>query len=280
MSKSKVWFVTGSSRGIGAQIVKAALAAGDRVVATGRKLSQLQEVCNGVPADQIELVELDVTNEAQAEAAAQAAVRRFGRIDVLVNNAAYGHFCNFEEITTTDIDHQFATNVFGLMHVTRAVLPVMRKQRSGHIFNVSSIAGALGFTGASIYCATKYAVEGLSASLDMEVARFGIKVTVVEPGFFRTDFLDAKSIKYDGKVIEDYLAAGTVKDMYAGYHQKQPGDPVKLGAAMVQIANMPEPPKQFLAGSDAIAMVTNALETRLAGIRRFEQLSCSTDGEF
>jgi NAD(P)-dependent dehydrogenase (short-subunit alcohol dehydrogenase family) len=277
---SNVWFITGSGRGIGAQIAKSALQAGHKVVATGRNLEQLRAAHQGVPADKIAFVELDVTNEAQAETAVQAAVKQFGRIDVLVNNAGYGLMGNFEEVASSAVEHQFATNVFGLMHVMRAVLPVMRGQRSGHIFNISSIGGALGFNGASVYCATKYAVEGLSASVEMEVAKFGIKVTIVEPGFFRTDFLDSKSVKYGGKVIEDYAGTGTVRDAYDAYNHQQPGDPVKLGAALVKLAGMTNPPKQFVAGSDAIAAVTQSLEGRLDEIRGFTELSKSTDGTF
>jgi NAD(P)-dependent dehydrogenase (short-subunit alcohol dehydrogenase family) len=277
---SNVWFITGSGRGIGAQIARSALQAGHKVVATGRNLEQLRAAHQGVPADKIAFVELDVTNEAQAETAVQAAVKQFGRIDVLVNNAGYGLMGKFEEVASSAVEHQFATNVFGLMHVMRAVLPVMRGQRSGHIFNISSIGGALGFNGASVYCATKYAVEGLSASVEMEVAKFGIKVTIVEPGFFRTDFLDSKSVKYGGKVIEDYAGTGTVRDAYDAYNHQQPGDPVKLGAALVKLAGMTNPPKQFLAGSDAIAAVTQSLEGRLDEIRGFTELSKSTDGTF
>jgi NAD(P)-dependent dehydrogenase (short-subunit alcohol dehydrogenase family) len=277
---SNVWFITGSGRGIGAHIARSALQAGHKVVATGRDLEQLRASFQGVPADKIAFVELDVSNEAQAETAVHAAVNQFGRIDVLVNNAGYGLMGNFEEVASSAVERQFATNVFGLMHVTRAVLPVMRRQRSGHIFNISSIGGALGFNGASVYCASKYAVEGLSASLEMEVARFGIKVTIVEPGFFRTDFLDSTSVRYGDKVIDDYALTGAVKDAYDAYNHQQPGDPVKLGLALVTLAGMKNPPRQFLAGSDAIAVVIQSLEGRLNEIRAFTELSKSTDGAF
>ncbi|MDS1140165.1 SDR family NAD(P)-dependent oxidoreductase [Pusillimonas sp. SM2304] len=277
---SQVWFITGSGRGIGAEVVRAALQAGHQVVATGRNLAQLQASFPDAPAGRIAFVELDVAQEAQAEAAVSAVLERFGRIDVLVNNAGYGLMANFEEVTSPQIEHQFATNVFGLMHVMRAVLPVMRRQRSGRIFNISSVGGALGFKGASVYCATKYAVEGLSASVAMEVAPFGIKVTAVEPGFFRTDFLDAKSVKYSDRLIEDYSAEGTVQDTYEHYNHQQAGDPAKLGAALVKLAGMPNPPKQFLAGSDAVAMVTQSLDARLGEVHAFAELSRSTDGVF
>jgi NAD(P)-dependent dehydrogenase (short-subunit alcohol dehydrogenase family) len=262
---SNVWFITGAGRGIGAQIAKAALQAGHKIVATGRNLELLRASYQDVPADKIAFLELDVSNEAQAETVVQAAVKQFGRIDVLVNNAGYGLMGNFEEVSSGAIEHQFATNVFGLMHVMRAVLPVMRSQRSGHIFNISSIGGALGFNGASV---------------EMEVARFGIKVTIIEPGFFRTDFLDAKSVKYGGKVIEDYAVASTVKEAYDAYSHQQPGDPAKLGAALVRLAAIKNAPKQFLAGSDAMAAVTQSLEGRLDEIRAFAELSKSTDGTF
>ncbi len=273
---SQVWFITGANRGIGAQVAQAALRAGHRVVATGRKLDQLRATYPG--NDNVLLAELDVTRPEQAETAVQAALARFGRIDVLVNNAGYGLLGNFEEIDAQAIEAQFATNVFGLMHVTRAVLPAMRRQRSGHIFNLSSVGGALGFEGAAVYCATKYAVEGLSASLSPELAPFGIHVTVVEPGFFRTDFLDGSSIHYGSKVIDDY-GTGTVKAQYDAYSHRQPGDPAKLGAALVQLAGMSTPPKQFVAGSDALGMITGALEGRLDEIRAFATLTASLDGD-
>ncbi|MCS0589019.1 SDR family NAD(P)-dependent oxidoreductase [Massilia norwichensis] len=277
---SQVWFITGAGRGIGAHIARAALQAGHRVVATGRKLAPLREAYADVAPESIALVELDVASEAQAEQAVQTAVERFGRIDVLVNNAGYGQLGYFEEISADAIERQFATNVFGLMHVLRATLPVMRRQRAGHVFNLSSIGGALGFEGSSVYCASKFAVEGLSASVALEVARFGIKVTVVEPGFFRTDFLDNSSIRYGDRAPDGYGDAGPSRDIYEGYNHRQAGDPAKLGAALVQLAGMAAPPKQFLAGSDALAIVGEALQGRLDEMRTFADLSRSTDGVF
>jgi NAD(P)-dependent dehydrogenase (short-subunit alcohol dehydrogenase family) len=274
---SKVWFITGSARGIGAEIAKAALAAGDRVVATGRKLDQLQAAYAG-HGDRVLTVALDVADEAQAVAAAQAAVDRFGRIDVLVNNAGFGQLGHFEEIEAADIERQFTTNVFGLFHVTRAVLPVMRRQRSGRILNLSSIGGVLGFAGASVYCSTKFAVEGFSDSLALEVAPFGIHVTVVEPGFFRTDFLDGSSVRYGTKEIADYAAhSAEQRSSYDSYSHKQPGDPVKLAAAMVELADTPEPPRHFLAGSDALAMADGVIEQRRAEIAAWRDRSAGTD---
>jgi len=275
---SQVWFITGASRGIGFQIAQAALRAGHRVVATGRNSGQLRSAHAQAADDaNLALLELDVTSQAQIDAAVRAAVERFGRIDVLVNNAGYGLLGNFEELGADAVEQQFATNVFGLMHVMRAVLPIMRRQRAGRVFNLSSVGGALGFEGSSVYCASKFAVEGLSASVGMEVARFGITVTVVEPGFFRTDFLDASSIRYPTGSIEDY-AAHDARKVYEAYNHKQAGDPARLGSALVQLAAMAAPPKQFVAGSDAVGMVTGSLQGRLDEIRAFEALSRSTDG--
>ncbi|RZA33887.1 MAG: SDR family NAD(P)-dependent oxidoreductase, partial [Lysobacteraceae bacterium] len=206
-----------------------------------------------------------------------AAVTRFDRIDVLVNNAAYGLLGNFEELSPEEIDQQFDVNVFGVMHVLRAALPVLRKQRAGHIINIASIAGVTGFDGASVYCATKYAIEGLSSSLALELDKFGIKVTTVEPGFFRTDFLDQSSVRYGKNVIDDYAMHGSVEGAYGAYHGKQLGDPIKLGSVVVRLAGMDKPPKQFLAGSDALAMASTAIDARLSELHGMAALSGSTD---
>jgi len=274
---SKTWMITGAGRGIGAEIARAALANGDRVVATARKLSQLQDTFAGADPERIALVELDVADEAQAAPAVAAAVERFGRIDVLVNNAAYGLLGRLEEVSSADIARQFAVNVHGVLHILRAVLPTMRRQRGGHIMNISSIAGITGFDGASVYCASKYAIEGLTASLALEVAPLGIKVTAVEPGFFRTEFLDPSSVRYGATAIDDYAALGSVEQAYGAYKGRQLGDPAKLAAAVVELAGMASPPRQFLAGSDALAMANTALDARRTEMAAFEALTVSTD---
>ena len=274
---SKVWFITGAGRGIGAEIAHAAIADGDRVVAAARSLAQLKSTFASADPEQVELVELDVARETQATAAIEAAVARFGRIDVLVNNAAYGLLGNFEELSPADIEQQFTVNVFGVMHVLRAALPVLRRQRAGHVVNISSIAGVTGFDGASVYCATKYAIEGLSSSLGLELAKFGIKVSTVEPGFFRTDFLDQSSVRYGKKVIEDYAAHGTVEGAYGAYHGKQLGDPAKLATVVLRLAAMDKPPQHFLAGSDALAMAHAEVDARLSEMHGMAELSRSTD---
>ena len=274
---SKTWMITGAGRGIGAEIARAALANGDRVVAAARKLGQLQDAFAGADPERIALVELDVADEAQAAPAIAQAVERFGRIDVLVNNAAYGLLGRLEEMSSADIARQFAVNVHGVLHMLRAVLPTMRRQRGGHIMNISSIAGITGFDGASVYCASKYAIEGLSASLALEVAPLGIKVTAVEPGFFRTEFLDPSSVRYGATAIDDYAALGSVEQAYGAYKGRQLGDPAKLAAAVVELAGMASPPRQFLAGSDALAMANTALDARRTEMAAFEALTVSTD---
>jgi NAD(P)-dependent dehydrogenase (short-subunit alcohol dehydrogenase family) len=274
---NKVWFITGATRGIGLEITRAALAAGDRVVATGRRLDALQQAFPGHDA-RLLLAALDVTDEAQALAAVEQAQAAFGRIDVLVNNAGYGQLDHFEQIAGSDIRRQFDTNVFGLMNVTRVVLPLMRRQRSGHVINLSSMGGVLGFAGASVYCATKFAVEGFSESLAPELQPFGIHVTLVEPGFFRTDFLDASSVRYGQHVVADYAeAAGVQRAFFEERNHRQAGDPAKLGAVLVQLAGQDQPPLRFAAGSDAVDGISATLAERQREVERWRTMSVSTD---
>lgn len=277
---SKTWFITGAGRGIGAEVAKAALAAGHNVVATGRNRKQVQKAFEGITG-QLLIMELDVTNPDQADLAVDAAVTHFGGIDVLINNAGYGQLGHFEENAAADIERQFATNVFGMFHVTRAILPVMRWQRSGRIFNFSSMGGMVGFAGASIYCSTKFAVEGFSESLAMELAQFGIHVTIVEPGFFRTDFLDESSVRYGRQTIDDYAdVSREMRTTYDGYSYQQAGDPAKLGSALVELAESKEPPLRYVAGSDAVKGIATKLDSIHAEINKWRSLSISTDGNF
>jgi NAD(P)-dependent dehydrogenase (short-subunit alcohol dehydrogenase family) len=277
---SKVWFITGAGSGIGAATAKAVLKAGDRVIATGRNLEKLRNALSDVASESLAFVQLDVANEAQANAAVGEAIKAYGRIDVLVNNAGYSLLGNFEELSTVEIEQHISTNFYGVMYVMRAVLPVMRKQRSGRIINLSSLAGIVGFKHCGAYSAAKFAVEGLSASVAHEVEPFGIRIVVVEPGFFRTDLLDVRNAKYAGDSIEDYAVEGNAEAMWSGYHGTQQGDPARLGDVLVKIAGKNNPPKQFVAGSDAIAVAKLALEARLEELRAYENLSNSTDGSF
>lgn len=274
---SKIWFITGASRGIGAEIAKAALTSGDKVVATGRDRAQIEKTF-AADADRVLAVELDVAQEAQAQAAVDAALARFGRIDVLVNNAGYGQLGLFEEVETGDIERQYATNVFGLFHVTRAVLPAMRKQRSGHVFNITSVGGLIGMPGASIYCSSKFAIEGFSEGLAREVAQFGIKITIVEPGPFRTNFLDGSSIRIGARAVPDYGDfADQAKATYLDRNGKQPGDPAKLAQALLMLAATEHPPLRYLAGSDGLGRYEGKLAAIRTELDQWRQLTLSTD---
>ena len=281
-SPGKVWFVTGATRGLGRAIAEAALAAGERVVATGRDAMRVAGAVrgDGEAADRLLVHPLDVTDPAQAEAAVAATVARFGRLDVLVNNAGYGQLGHFETVEPDAVARQFDTNVLGLLHVTRAALPVMRRQRSGHVFTLSSVGGVSGYAGASLYCASKFAVEGFSASLAEEMRPFGIRVTIVEPGFFRTDFLAAGSVAYGTRVVQDYADADAVlRTTYGDHDGRQAGDPAKLARALVQLAASAAPPLRWAAGRDAVRVSEDALAARRAELDRWRDLSESTDLE-
>jgi NAD(P)-dependent dehydrogenase (short-subunit alcohol dehydrogenase family) len=277
---SKVWFITGAGSGIGAATARAAVMAGDRVVATGRGLDKVRDALSDLTGDNLAFVQLDVTDETQAKAAVDAAVQAFGRIDVLGNIAGYSLLGNFEELTTAEIDGLMATNFYGVMYIMRAVLPVMRKQRFGRIINITSLAGIMGFKHTSAYSAAKFAVEGLSQSVAEEVEQFGIRITTVEPGFFRTELLDAQNAKYGSSTIEDYAAEGSAEGMWSGYDGKQQGDPAKLGNVLVKLVAMENPPIQLLAGSDALAAFKPTLARRTEEVNAYEDLSKSTDGAF
>ncbi len=259
-----------------AGIAEAAFKAGDRVIATGRNIDKVHNALVGVSAGNLQVLQLDVTQEAQAKAVVEEAVKQFGRIDVLVNNTGYSLLGNFEELSTEEIEDQFATNFWGVAYLMRAVLPVMREQRSGHIINIGSVAGVVGFKHCGAYAATKFAVEGLSLSVAKEVEQFGINITLVEPGFFRTDLINPKNVRWGENTIEDYAAEGSVEAMWSPYDGTQPGDPLKLGEALVKIAGMQNPPKIFVAGSDALETITPAIEERLKATHAYEALSTST----
>jgi len=206
-------------------------------------------------------------------------VKTFGRVDVVVNNAGYSLLGNFEELSNQDFERQFDTNFRGVLNVMRAALPVMRKQHSGHIINISSVAGVVGLKHCSAYGASKFAVEGLSLSVVEEVGKFGIKVTVVEPGFFRTDLLSEANAKWAGERIDDYAATEvSAREMWSPYAGTQPNDPGKLGEILVKLAAMETPPRIFVAGPDAIEAVGAAVEARLKAVHALEVLSKSTHG--
>jgi len=253
LTEKKVWFITGAGRGMGTDIAKAALAAGHAVVATGR---HPEKVARAVGENENLLaLKLDVTDPAAAEAAIAAAVDRFDRIDVLVNNAGNFYAGFFEEITPEDFRKQIETTMFGPMNVTRAALPVMRAQRSGLVITISSTAGIAGGEFLSAYAASKFGVEGWAESLAPEVAPFGIRTMLVEPGFFRTELLTPESTSYAVSTIEDY-AERTEQTVTAwkGMNGLQGGDPAKLAGALIQLAGLDQPPLRFAAGADAVGL--------------------------
>jgi NAD(P)-dependent dehydrogenase (short-subunit alcohol dehydrogenase family) len=275
---NKLWFVTGAGGGLGAAIATAALRNGDEVVATDLNLDTVSERFAEF-GDRVLPLRLDVTVEQEAQAAAAAAFERFGRIDVLVNNAGYGHFGIFEETEDTDAQRQFGVNLFGLLNVTRSVLPTMREQRSGRIFNLSALGGFIGYPNLSLYSASKFAVEGFSESLALEVARFGIQVTIVAPGFMRTNFLDERSLRQAPHRIPDYAEAATAMSRFvAENNHKQTGDPDRLGSALVRLVSLERAPLRFLAGSDAYAEANAKLEKMRIEFAEWADLSASIDG--
>jgi NAD(P)-dependent dehydrogenase (short-subunit alcohol dehydrogenase family) len=272
----KTWFITGASRGFGALVTERALAQGDAVVATARNPRAITERFGAHP--NLLPVALDVTEEAQAAAAVRAALDRFGRIDVLLNNAGFGLMGAVEEAGAAEIEALYRTNVFGLLNVTRAVLPAMRAARSGRILNISSVGGYRGGAGFGVYCSTKFAVEGLSEALHAELAPLGIHVTVVEPGYFRTDFLDASSLVTSPSRIADYNAtAGAVRGLAAGLSHQQPGDPARLAEVLVAFAEAPDPPVRLPLGSDTVAAIEAKHEADAAILAQWRAISVSTD---
>jgi NAD(P)-dependent dehydrogenase (short-subunit alcohol dehydrogenase family) len=271
----KVWLITGAGRGMGADIAKAALAAGHAVVATGRNSGAVSKAL-GQSSDLL-TVTLDVTSGSDAEAAVHAAVDRFGRIDVLVNNAASFYAGYFEELTPQQFERQLSVSLIGPMNVTRAVLPVMRKQRAGHIISISSSAGlAAGFDFVSAYAASKFGLEGWMESLRAEVAPFGITTTVVNPGFFRTELLTEQSTNYAEPSIADYdERRGPLVEYWKSQNGRQSGDPAKLARALVTIASQQPPPRRFIAGADAIATAEQKIADLKEEIEAHRALSTS-----
>lgn len=271
---SKVWFITGASRGIGAELARAVLASGDAVVAAARRIEGLEDLFGG--SNRLLTVTLDVTEPAQAAHAVQTAIDRFERIDVLVNNAGYGLLGALEECSAKELAAQFETNVFGLWSVTRAVLPIMRAQRSGHIINIGSSSGLVGFAAASAYCATKFAVEGLSEALAKELAPLGIKVTIIEPGTTRTQFLTGQSVRFAEQVICDYEASsGASRARVPALNGKQPGDPQKLAQAILAVAAADPPPLRFLAGADTVRLFEQSAAAKVEELKAWRDLSVS-----
>jgi NAD(P)-dependent dehydrogenase (short-subunit alcohol dehydrogenase family) len=272
-----VYFITGAARGFGAEIVARALAGGHQVVATAR---DTRPIIQRFPAggEALLAIAVDVTDQEQIEAAVQAAASRFGRIDVLINNAGRGLLGAVEEASDAAVRSVYDTNVFGPLGVLRAVLPTMRAQRHGRIINLSSIGGFTGSAGWGIYCSTKFAVEGFSEALAIELAPLGIFVTIVEPGYFRTDFLDASSLHAEATVIGDYAdTAGAMRRRAGELNHQQPGDPARAAEAIITIAESDAPPLRIQLGTDSFTSVANKLAAVGAEQRRWHDLAVSTD---
>jgi len=274
MATDKVWLITGAGRGLGVDIAKAAMAAGHKVVATGRNTAKVAKAVG--ESSNLLVVRLDITKSADAESAVKASVDRFGRIDVLVNNAANFYAGFFEELTPEQMGQQLSTSLVGPMNVTRAVLPVMRKQRSGLIITISSTAGLIGFEFGAAYAASKFGLEGWMQSLQPEVEPFGINTITVNPGFFRTELLTEESTNFAERTIEDYNERRAKQmEFWKGYNGQQSGDPAKLARALITISTQESPPRRFIAGADAVGTAEQVAATLLQQTEAYRKLSSS-----
>ena len=274
MSQENVWLITGAGRGLGVDIAKAALAGGHAVVATGRNAAKVAAAVGD--HDNLLAVSLDVTRAQDAQAAVEAAVAKFGRLDVLVNNAGNFFAGFFEELSPEQVRDQIETLLFGPMNVTRAVLPVMRTQRSGLVVTISSTAGITGQLFCTAYAAAKFGIEGWMESLTPEIAPFGIRTMLVEPGFFRTELLTQGSTTYAHPTIPDYAAqTREIVAAWKGLDGKQGGDPARLANALVQLVALKEPPSRFAAGADAVQVFEAKAQTLLSQARAHLELSTS-----
>jgi len=273
-TETKIWLITGAGRGMGVDIATAALAAGHDVVATGRNPEAVAKAVGD--SDHMLVAKLDVTSTQDAEAAVEAAVERFGGIDVVVNNAASFYAGFFEELTPEQMGRQITTSLIGPMNVTRAALPIMRRQRSGHVVTISSSAGFAGFEYGTAYAASKFGVDGWMESLAPEIEPFGIHTTVVNPGFFRTELLTTESTNYAPASIEDYAERNAAqREFWDGMNGKQDGDPAKLAQALLTITALEQPPFRFIAGADALAQAEQKLAERHGQIDAYRELSTS-----
>lgn len=273
--ESRVWLITGCSTGFGRALAVAVLKNGDRLIATARQPEQLQDLVERYP-QQVRSLALDVTAQDSIRLAVSQVQEIFGRIDVLVNNAGYGTMGAIEEVSDEAIRRQFDTNVFGTLDMIRAVLPMMRQQHSGHILNLSSVGGIVSFAATGIYCSTKFAVEGLSEALAKEVAPLGIKVTIVEPGAFRTDF-NGRSLSVPEQQIDDYAqTTGQFLEWLQQMDGQQPGDPEKAAQAMIQAVESDSPPLRLALGEDAVTTIEQKLQSMKAELDQWREISLAT----
>jgi NAD(P)-dependent dehydrogenase (short-subunit alcohol dehydrogenase family) len=272
---SQVWLITGSSRGLGRALAEVVLAAGHKLIATARQSAQLSDL-KGKYGDQVRLVDLDVTDAAAALDAVRVARDAFGRLDVLANNAGYGNIGSVEDTSLEEFHEIIETNLFGVINTTKAALPVMREQGHGHLLQFSSAGGRVGAMGRAPYSAAKWGVEGFSEVLAQEVGPLGIKVTIIEPGGFRTDFAGASTTIREGRPEYDATVGATAR-FQRDFNGKQPGDPAKAAAVIMQVANMENPPLRLLLGSDAVQRVEPNDVAKLEADRKWRHLSVSTD---
>jgi NAD(P)-dependent dehydrogenase (short-subunit alcohol dehydrogenase family) len=274
MAINKVWLITGAGRGLGADIAKAALAGGHQVVATGRNTDKVAKALGKFP--ELLIAKLDITKPADAESAVKASVDQFGRIDVLVNNAANFYAGFFEELSPEQIERQLSTSLVGPMNVTRAVLPIMRKQGSGLIITISSTAGLIGFEFGTAYAASKFGLEGWMQSMQPEVEPFGINTMTVNPGFFRTELLTEESTNFAERTIEDYNERRAKQmEFWKSYNGQQSGDPAKLAQALIRISGQENPPRRFIAGADAVGTAEQVAATLRQQTDAYRKLSSS-----
>jgi NAD(P)-dependent dehydrogenase (short-subunit alcohol dehydrogenase family) len=268
-SATKVWLITGSTRGLGRALAEAVLAAGHNLVATGRNPAQLQDLVARY-GDQVRAIALDVTSEQGAASAVAETVKAFGRLDVVANNAGYGDVCPIEDASMAEFRAQIETNLFGVIHVTKAALPIMREQGGGHILQFSSVAGRIGPIGRGAYAAAKWGVEGFSEVLSKEVGPLGVRVTIIEPGGFRTDFAGSSTTIREGRPEYD-ATVGKIARFQRDFNGKQPGDPAKA------ITSLDNPPLRLILGSDAVQAIEQNDLAKLNSDRQWKELSCSTD---
>jgi NAD(P)-dependent dehydrogenase (short-subunit alcohol dehydrogenase family) len=272
---SKAWLITGSSRGLGRAFTVAALEAGHKVVAGARKPEQLADLESRFDKN-IRIISLDVTNENQAKRAVEIALETFGALDVLVNNAGYGNVSPVEDTSVEEFRKQIETNLFGVIIMTKAVLPHFREQRRGHIVQVSSVGGRIGPIGRAPYAAAKFGVEGFSESLSKEVGPLGIKVTILEPGGFRTDFAGSSTELRQGRPEYESTVGATAR-FQQNYNGRQPGDPAKAAAVLLHVVSLPEPPLRLLLGRDSYVAAEKSAREKLASDQQWKPLSESTD---
>ncbi len=277
-TKDKVWLITGASKGLGLSLAKKVLSSGAKVIATSRNKKELTEAIRKAD-DQFFPLQMHLTDEESVGQGIKVALQEFGHIDIVVNNAGYGQFGTLEELTASEVKQNFEVNVIGSLNVIRNVLPHLRGQRSGHIINISSIGGFSGaFAGWGIYCATKFAVAGFTEALEAEVREFGIKATVVYPGYFRTHFLSKESLIIPVNPIDAYQTARQSE----AFHQKemdgnQPGDPEKAAAVLLAISQEKNPPLHLFLGSDALETAGKKIETLISEIAQWRNISSSTN---